>query len=142
MSILASQFYSGFFGTAAIAANELAVVKWSINPTAKLEEFRNSLSGAYVVRQSTFLDFSGSLDIDYDFANGLFLTTYGGLTPGTILAGLRLFLHQTAKSALNGSFWGIPSAIVDGTPQDLTVDGKIITRVMYKGAGGNLIYPS
>lgn len=129
-------FYAGFYGTAAIGANELAVTRWDVTPIVQTQEFKNSMSGPAVVRQPTFQDVSGTLDLDYDFANDPFASP-PAIIVGSILTNLALYLHQSAKNALDGKKWVFPSIIIESTPMSLTVDGKVTVRVSFKGAGTN-----
>lgn len=140
MAESSSVFYSGFYGSASVGANELALMMWSVTPTVQLVEFRNSRSGNYVVRQSTFSDVSGDLTVDYDFANDYFAAPFN-LNPGTILTNLLLYLHQPSKSELSGPEWTFASVIIDSTPQTLDINGKIGTKFSFKGAGGNVTPP-
>jgi hypothetical protein len=130
----ASVFHSGSFGTAALGTNELSVTGWEVQPTAQLVEFKNSKSGGYVLREATFKDCSVTIQIDYDFGNDPFSSPYS-LAPGATLTNVVLCLHQTAAGALDGPNWSFTSLVVDGTPQQLQVDGRITTRVTAKGNG-------
>jgi hypothetical protein len=137
---MSSVFHSGFLGTAALGSSELPIIKWDVVPTTKLEEFKNSKSGGYIIRESTFKDCSVTLDIDYDFSAGPFDSPYS-ISIGAIITNAKLFLHQSGPGNLDGSYWGFTSLIVDTTPQNLTVDGKIVTRVTAKGSG-SFTYPT
>jgi hypothetical protein len=130
----ASVFHSGSFGTAALGTNELSITGWDVQPTAQLVEFKNSKSGGYVLREATFKDCSVTIQLDYDFGNDPFGTPFS-ITPGATLTSVILCLHQTASGSLDGPQWSFTSLVVEGTPQQLQVDGKITTRVTAKGNG-------
>ncbi len=156
MAEAASVFHSGFEGTATILVSavqtELALIRWDIIPTAKLVEFMNSRSGLYPVREATFRDLTGSIDIDYDFANPIYSTSAGGmnLQPGTTISQLKLYLDQTSRysgsglgtGSLDGPYWYIASALINAMPQSLTNDGKITTRISWATASATITYPS
>lgn len=137
-----SVFQSGFNGTAVLQGYELPVISWSISPTVELVTFKNSRSGPWVLRASTFKDASGTIEIDYDFANPLYSTNGPAITVSSVITNMQLFLHQTSRGNLDGSYWNVLSAIVDGEPQRLMNDGKITTSISWKNAGMSIQYPS
>lgn len=136
---MSSVFHSGAFGTAAIGTSELPITGWEVQPTAELQQFKNSKSGGYVLREATFQDCSVMVLMDYDFANSPFSMPYA-IAVGTTLTNVNLFLNQSVSGAMDGSHWTFTSLIVDSTPQQLVVDGKITTKVMCKG-NGSFTYP-
>lgn len=130
----ASVFHSGFGGTAAISGTELPITSWEVNPTAQLSEFKNSKSGGFVLRETTFKDCSVTLTIDYDFGNDPFGSPLS-LFPGVSLSTVNLYLHQTTPDSLTGPAWAFTALVVEGTPQSLAVDGKIQTKIQCRGNG-------
>ncbi|MGA2584768.1 MAG: hypothetical protein ABSG31_15940 [Tepidisphaeraceae bacterium] len=136
----ASVFYSGFYGTAAVGGNELPIINWEVQPTVELQQFKNSKSGGFIIREATYQDCVVTIQIDYDFGNNPFAAPTT-LTAGSTITNVNLYLHQTAPGALNGSYWSFSSLIIESTPQQLVVDGKITTKIMCKG-NGSFAYPS
>jgi hypothetical protein len=135
----ASVFHSGFGGTAAVGGNELPVTSWEVQPSVELTQFRNSRSGGFVLREATYKDCLVSIQLDYDFGNNPFAAPTA-IVVGATLSNVNLYLHQSSAGALNGSYWNFASLIVEGTPQQLVVDGKITTKVMCRG-NGSFTYP-
>ncbi len=127
-------FYTGVLGTGALGSVELPIIGWEVKPIVKLVEFANSKSGAGYIREATFADAAVLLDIDYDFANALFGGAYG-LVPGANITNLKLFLNQTGKGNLDGSHWGFASVVISSTPQRVTHEKKLVTRVLGKSSG-------
>jgi hypothetical protein len=115
--------HSGKDGTATINGAEIPLTGWSVNPTSDIVGFRNSKTGKFTKRETTFKDLTFSIDLDFDFDANPFAVGVG-LIPGAALTNVKLYLNGVA-----GLFHNIPEAIVTGTPQSLTVEGKIITRV-------------
>ncbi|MGD1275670.1 MAG: hypothetical protein ABR964_00430 [Tepidisphaeraceae bacterium] len=136
----ASVFHSGYYGTAALGSSELPITKWEVQPTVELTPFKNSKSGGYVLREATFKDCTVEIDIDFDFGNNPFAAPLS-INVGAVLSNVKLCLHQSSAGALDGLCWSFSSLIVDGTPQQLVVDGKITTKVLCKGSG-SFTYPS
>lgn len=134
-------FHAGRFGNAAVNGNPLAIIKWSINPQIKLEEFKNSNSGVIPQREGTFQDADGELTVDFDFANNPFQSPTN-LTIGALITNLNLYLRQTALGSLDGPHWIVSNAIIESTPQDLNVDGKIGTNFKWKASGGTITAPT
>jgi hypothetical protein len=130
----ASVFHSGNFGTAALGTNELSITSWDVQPTAQLVEFKNSKSGGFVLREATFKDCSVTIEVDFDFGNNPFQSPFS-IQPGTTLSNVNLYLHQSAAGLLDGLAWAFTSLVVDSTPQQLKVDGKITTKFTAKGNG-------
>jgi hypothetical protein len=120
--------------------NELPITHWEVQPSAELTQFKNSRSGGFVLREASFKDCLVAIDIDYDFGNNPFASPIS-IAVGATLSNVNLYLHQSAAGALNGPFWSFSSLIVEGTPQQLAVDGKITTKVMCRG-NGSFAYPS
>jgi hypothetical protein len=135
-----SVFHSGFYGTAAVGGNELPILNWEVQPTVELQQFKNSRSGGFIIREATFKDCTVSIQLDYDFGNNPFATPFS-LTIGSTITNVNLYLHQTAPGSLNGSYWSFSTLIIEGTPQQLMVDGKITTKILCKGSG-SFTYPS
>ncbi|MDP9175547.1 MAG: hypothetical protein M3O30_17025 [Planctomycetota bacterium] len=136
----ASVFHSGFYGTASVAGNELPITQWEVQPTVELTQFKNSRSGGFVLREATFKDCQVAIHLDHDFGNNPFAAPFS-IAVGALLSTVNLYLHQSAAGALNGSFWSFSSLIVETTPQQLVVDGKITTKIICRG-NGSFTYPS
>jgi hypothetical protein len=130
----ASVFYSGFYGTAALGGSELPITQWIVQPTVELTPFKNSKSGGFIIREATFQDCAVEIDIDFDFGNNPFASSQS-INVGAVLNNVKLYLHQSSAGTLDGLAWGFSSLIVDGTPQQLVVDGKITTKILCKGSG-------
>jgi len=123
------QFHSGKSGTATVNGNEVPLIDWSANSSAEIVKFINSKTSNYPLREATFRDFSGSFGIDFDFDNNPFGSPLS-ITAGTTLTNVKLFLNGTA-----GIYWGCASAVVSDTPQQLSVEGKIVTRINFVTSG-------
>jgi hypothetical protein len=136
----ASVFHSGFYGTAALGGDELPITKWEVQPTVELTPFKNSKSGGFILREATFQDCIVEIDVDFDFANNPFASPLN-INVGAVLTNVKLYLHQSSAGSLDGLFWAFSSLIVDGTPQQLIVDGTITTKILCKGSG-SFTYPT
>jgi len=130
----ASIYRSGSGGTAALGTTELSILRWRVTPVAQLNEFRNSKSGTCPIREASFKDCLVELDLDFDFANNP-LQSPVGISVGAVLNNAKLCLHQSVAGALDGPAWSFTALVVDSTPQELLVDGKITTRVTAKPSG-------
>jgi hypothetical protein len=112
-------YHSGRTATATINGNEPPVVSWRVNPTVGRQEFRNSKTGRFPMREATFFDISGSIAIDYDDAASPFAAPFN-IVVGTIITNLKCYIYNSTS----GPFWNIPSALVTSTPNEITVDGR------------------
>jgi hypothetical protein len=113
-------FHTGQSGFALLGSTGLPLLHWQVQPTAELIEFRNSKSGATPIRDSSFTDAIVSFQIDFDFdAN-----PYASITAGATLSSVKLYLLGPA-----GDYWDLPSLVIEGCPQQLDVNGQIVTRV-------------
>jgi hypothetical protein len=118
-------FHSGKGGTALINATELPITDWSVDPTTEIVNFRNSKTGNYSKKESTFKDCDFSITLDHDFDANPFAAPLA-LVPGQTLTNVKLVLNG---GSVGTSFWLFPSAIVKGTPQTLEIEGKIKTVI-------------
>ena len=116
-------FHSGKDGKTTVNGNEVPITDWSVDPMATLVDFKNSKTGLFPKREATFRDATVSLGIDFDFDANPFAAPIS-ITPGTTLTNTKLYLNGLA-----GLFHNFASLVVEGTPQQLSVEGKIITRV-------------
>jgi hypothetical protein len=121
-------FKTGFYGTAAIGSNELAITKWSINPKADIVKLKNSKSGQYPAYLPTFSECQCTIDLDWDSANNPFQSPFG-VSAGAVLSNVSLYLAQPTKDSMSGPAWTATSFTVESTPQSLDIDGKIVTRI-------------
>lgn len=133
---MSNAFHSGKYGTATVNGTEIALIRWEVDPTVDIVRFLNSKTGSYPKREATFYDASVSLVFDYDFDAPSFSAPLL-LYPGQIIQS-KLYLRQTAPSALNGTFWQFPKTgldttsnglVIQGSPMSCDVDGKIGTSV-------------
>lgn len=122
-------FHSGKGGTATIASGtstvELPVTNWSVDPKTDMAQFKNSKTGNYAKKESTFQDCDFTIGFDYDFDANVFAVPLS-LDPGDKLTDVKLYLNGGTSGT---AFWAFPSAIITGTPQSLEVDGKIATTL-------------
>ncbi len=158
-----SVFHSGFMGTAAfnasgfsvntssgtpvmtaptvITATELPVIDYSNNPTAEIQEIMNSMSGPNPLKEVTFVDDKEiTISIDNDFARDFYSSAGVNLTPGTQVPWVLLFLHQSAKSKLDGQYVAYSSVIVKSSPIKLEVKGRVALQFKME-ANGPIFYP-
>lgn len=122
-------YHAGIGGTVTINGTELALTRWSVNPSATIVAFMNSKTGKFAKKQSTFEDCDFSFSIDYDDAANAFAAPLT-LAPGQTITQVKLFLDNTAVGLPpNGEYWHFPSAIIQRTPQTLEVVGRIETTI-------------
>lgn len=133
---MANNFHSGKYGTGTVNGVEIPLISWDVEPTVDIVRFLNSKTGSYPKREATFYDASVTLVFDLDFDAYPFATPIN-LIPGQIVTA-KLYMRQTANSALNGDFWQFPKTgldtssnglVVQSAPMSLNVDGKIGTSV-------------
>jgi hypothetical protein len=122
-------FHSGKTGTGTVNGTEVPLTDWAVDSSATIVQFINSKTGNYPKREATFRDLTGNFGIDFDFDANLFASPLSILA-GVTVTNIKLYLNGTA-----GLYWGIASAVIQGTPQSLSVDGKIITRVNFATDG-------
>jgi hypothetical protein len=132
-------FHSGVGGTATVGGAELPVTDWNTDPSVEIVQFRNSKTGGYSVKEATYKDANFSVGVDYDFDANPFGIA-GGLTIGTILSNVKLFLRGAGTNPAAQPYWLFPSAIVVSTPQRLVVNGNITTTFNFT-ASGTFSYP-
>lgn len=129
------ELHSGKTGTVTIASGtstvELPITNWNVDPTTEIVNFRNSKTGNYSVKESTFKDCTFSVAFDHDFDENPFAAPLS-LDPGDELTNVKLFLNGGTSGT---SFWLFPSAIVVGTPQTLEIEGKINTTINAEANG-------
>jgi hypothetical protein len=124
-------FHSGKTGTGTVNGVEVALTDWAVDPSATIVQFINSKTGNYPKREATFRDLTGNFGIDVDFDSNIFATPIS-ILPGTTVTNIKLILTGGTGGTL---YWSIASAVIQGTPQSLSVDGKIITRVNFATDG-------
>lgn len=129
-------FKAGFSGAATVGSAQVPVISWSVNPTVEIVEFKNSLSGVWVMRQPTFGDVSGSIVIDRDFSSNPFAGSLS-LTVGTIITNLTLYEAAATKgSPTSGDpAYTFASVLITSTPEQVVIEGKIGISVNFAGAG-------
>lgn len=120
-----ANYYAGNNGAATINGTALDLVRWSVNPTATVVAFINSLTGKHPARLPTFDD-GGRFTVVVDFNQ----TTYPfsgsfSIRPGSILTNVLLYINLGANLK-----WQFPSAIVEGTPEELELAGKVMTSIV------------
>lgn len=123
-------YKAGNQGTTVLNAIQMALIAWTVTPTAKTVDFETSLSGGFDLSASTFLSATFSVTIEYDFTTDM-LALGGPPAVGATITNSKLYL---AGSSGNGC-WAFPSAIVVSTPQSLAVGGKIQTTINCKSNG-------
>ena len=124
-------YLSGITASATINGTELPVTGWSVSPSAVILRYVNSKTGLHPVKQSTIVDATFSLQIDYDPTNQPFATPLA-IVPGSLLTAVKLYLDFGAG---NANFWNFPQAIVAGTPQSVTREGKTVTVINCEASG-------
>lgn len=139
-------------GTGSPLSKQLPVTRWNVNPTAEIVRFINSLTGKHPVKQATFLDATGTIDIDVDpsttaGAGGeqpFAATAPAAFKPGDTISNLWLMLDitiaapvgQTSSGTVNPSLgWTFPSAIIVGMPMELVIAGKATLRINFEASG-------
>lgn len=123
-------FHSGKGGTATVNGTELAVTDWSVDPSTEIARFRNSKTGNFTKKETTFKEATLTITVDYDFdAN-----PFSSLPLGTTVTNVKLYL-QGGGAGGSGGFWDFPSAIVVSTPQSVAVNGNIQTSFNLENDG-------
>jgi hypothetical protein len=120
----------GFVGTST-ANVELPITGWAVNPGVEKAIFRNSKTGAFSVKETTFLDCSFSITVDYDLNANPYISPNGALS----LLGGGTFAAQLYINGSTGANWSFPSAILEGNPQSVTVEGKVQTQFNFSSNG-------
>lgn len=128
-------YLMGITSTATFAGNELPTSSWSVDASAIILEFINSKTALHPVKQSTILDASFQVTVDFDATNQPFAAPYS-FVPGITLTNAKLFLDGTGGS----NFWNFPSAIVRRVSQSSPRPGKIGT-ILYCEASGTYTCP-
>jgi hypothetical protein len=129
------EFHSGVNASAKIGVTELATTNWSVDPAIDIVNFRNSKTDAYSVKETTFKNCTGTIDVDFDFDDNPF-TAATPLVLGTVLTDLKLYVDDVADNTL---YWHFPLAIVTSTPQSAPTEGKITTSIRFENSG--IFYP-
>lgn len=127
-------YHSGFMSTAAVGTNELSCKKWTVTPQSETYKTKTSRSGVIPQYEGTFQEYRVSIELDFDFANNPFQAPIS-IAVGTVLTNLYLFLHQSAKSALDGPKWSFSSFYVETTPQSGEVAGGLPQTINGYGFG-------
>lgn len=115
---------SGISGTATVNGTELPITDWSVNPSATILQFVNSLTGKHAKKASTFEDATFSFSFDWDDSNNPFAAPLT-IVQGSTITNVKLLLDGPSGSL----YWNFPSAIVVSTPQSMQRAGKITTSV-------------
>lgn len=122
-------FNSGKESTATIEGTELPTTEWSVDPSVEIVRFLNSKTDDYAIKKPTFKDCTFTITIDWDFDSNPFQTPTT-LNIGTELTNVRLYLNGVASE-----YWHFPTAIVVGTPQSTSTEGKIVTTINCENSG-------
>lgn len=133
-----TSFVTGFGGDVTIseATAGLPVVQWSGQFPATIQRYVNSKSGNHPVRASTVTDATCTVTIDWNEADQPFLPSQGTLVAGTIISSIFLKI-----SAASNDGWALTRMIVMDTPQDVVIDGKVMTRLSLGISGGTITPP-
>jgi hypothetical protein len=105
-----------------------------------------SASGKFSQNYPTFQNCSGTLATPYDLNNDP-LSAPRAMYPGNVLSNIKLFLTQSAASAMNGLCWAISQIIITHMGQAVntrTVIPSMYAWTIYAGAtvtapGGELV---
>lgn len=119
-----SVFAAGYNGTATINGVEVPIMGWSLRRTATVVDFKNSRTGVFPARDTTFQDISADLTLDRDFGSGNNPNSL--FQQGQTITNVILYEKQTAHQALNGPTHIISSMVVPAAPVSLNVNGKIV----------------
>lgn len=128
-------YLSGITSGASLNATALPTTTWSVDATAEILRYVNSLTGLHPVKQSTILDASFTIGVDFDPALNPFASPIS-IIPGIILTNVVLFLNGPTGT----TNWTFPSAIVQRIVESMTREGKILTT-LYCQASGVLTCP-
>jgi hypothetical protein len=137
-------FKSGRFGRVTIGSGtptELPTISWNVNPSASIIPFRNTRTGRHTLREATFFDCTVEVVIDYDHDANPFATP-PNLTAGATITNVFLYVNGGSGASPSGDKWDFPSMIVQGTPTECSVEGKMGVRVslvpngLFKYPGG------
>jgi hypothetical protein len=133
-------FHSGTGGTVTIGGVELPVTSWSVDPSVEIVPFRNSKSGGYSIKEPTYKDANFTVEVDFDYDANPFAVA-GGLTIGTTVSAVKLFLRGAGTVPTAQPYWSFPSAIIVSTPQRNETNGRL-TTTFNMTANGAFTYPS
>lgn len=123
-------YLMGITSTASFNSNELPTTTWSVDSDATILSFINSKTGLHPVKQSTIIDATFSITVDYDPTLQPFAAPYS-FVPGLILTNVKLFLDGLSGTNL----WLFPSAIIRGISQSASRPGKIGTVLRCEASG-------
>ena len=134
------QFHSGKLSGALVVQGgvsiPLAVTGWSVNPNMELASFKNAQTGTYEVLEPTWKSLSGSLSLDFDFANNPYLTAGGGLTvTNESSTGIHLQLLTNTTSGLAAAYWDLPAVFITGNPMSDASEGKPTVTINFRASG-------
>lgn len=133
-------FHSGTGGTATYGGQELPVTSWGVDPSVEIVEFRNSKTGGYSKLEATYKTCPFTIELDYDFDQNPFAIG-AGLTIGTVVVNVKLFLRGAGTNPSAQPFWSFPSAVVVSTPQRNETNGRVTTTINLRNDGA-FTYPT
>lgn len=111
-------FHSGKSGSVVANSATLPVISWRTNMSAQMAEFRNSKTGSFPYRESTFKDLTGTIVLDLDFDAVPFAAPIS-ILPGATLTSVTLSPGQSGPAVVAAS------VIVTSVPYEVVIDGKI-----------------
>lgn len=129
-------YETGFGGDATINAKLFSVISWSIQVPATALEYTNSKVGNHPITLTTYTRANVTIEVDFSQTDQPFLSSQGGLIPGTAVTNVVLLCSQTS-----GDAWTITSMVIINTPQSLQRAGKITTSISLSINGGTIQPP-
>lgn len=142
---MSSTFHNGYGGTASVSTGtpvELAIKEWSFTADVDITKFHNSKTSGFAPIDTGYSNCDDlTFILDYDFTNNPWIAV-SPVTIGTVFTAVKLYLHQTGQSTLDGVYWAITGATVKSNMQSLTRDGAIVTRITCVVANGTMTPPA
>ena len=132
----ASQFLAGYNGATSVTGLTgsvfLPLISWTLNRTAKIVDFNNSMTGPTPVRDAYYQDVTGTLTIDRDFNNNPNAVMIQGTTLGLTTLYERTTTHG---GSVGGPAHILSGAIIESAPVECNVLGKVGYRYNFKISG-------
>jgi hypothetical protein len=124
-----TRFTSGSYCTFSVNGAEVACNGWSIAMPSGVASTETSASGRFSQNYLTFQNCSGMLATPYDLNNDP-LVAPRALYSGNVVTNLKLFLNQSAASAMDGLNWLITQAGISHLAQ--AVNTRTVIPMMYQ----------